>query len=216
MSIQQINEYSYTTLRSFDRDTSQRLIPIAASIGYTRPFLVDCISGRLYMRGLLGRVPATPHHPPDDPSSHGALHHADGAAASLDDDARQHSHGAASDDVLRWLEEFGERLASGYYDGPNSIVRGRTPHFRIFPCTSASPQYEGPPLFVNSDACVNTARLHTHLPLQCSWYDSYEHWWCVRFERSAALLSVWTLLQQCMRCSHSPSCLQTPMASGTP
>jgi hypothetical protein len=72
--------------------------------------------------------------------------------------------------------------------------------------------YEGPPLFVNSDACVNTARLHTHVPLECSWYDSYQHWWCVRFERSAALFSVWTFLHQCMRCSHSPSCPQTPMA----
>jgi ABC-type multidrug transport system ATPase subunit len=26
----------------------------------------------------------------------------------------------------------------------------------------------GTPLFVNSDACVNTARLHTHMPLECS------------------------------------------------
>jgi hypothetical protein len=31
----------------------------------------------------------------------------------------------------------------------------------------------GPPLFVNSDTFVNTARLHTHVPLECSWYDSY-------------------------------------------
>jgi hypothetical protein len=69
--------------------------------------------------------------------------------------------------------------------------------------------YVGLPLFVNSDAFVNTARLHTHVPLECSWYDSYKHWWCVRFELSAALLSVWTLLHQRMRCSHSPSCLQS-------
>jgi hypothetical protein len=68
-----------------------------------------------------------------------------------------------------------------------------------------------PPLFVNSDAFVNIARLHTHVPLECSWYDSHQHWWCVQFERRAALLSVWTLLHHCMRCSHSPSCLQTPM-----
>jgi len=33
--------------------------------------------------------------------------------------------------------------------------------------------YEGPTLFVNSDAFVNTARLHTHVPLERSWYDSY-------------------------------------------
>jgi hypothetical protein len=26
----------------------------------------------------------------------------------------------------------------------------------------------------------------------------YQHWWCVQFERSAAPLSVWTLLHQCM------------------
>jgi hypothetical protein len=76
--------------------------------------------------------------------------------------------------------------------------------------------YEGPTLFVNSDAFVNTARLHTDVPLECSWYDSYQHWWCVRFKRSAALLSVWTLLHQCVRCLHSPLCLQTPMAPGTP
>jgi hypothetical protein len=75
--------------------------------------------------------------------------------------------------------------------------------------------YEGPPLFVNGDVLVNIARLHTHPPLECSWYDSYQHWWCVRFERSAALLSVWTLLHQRMRCSHSPLCLQTRMAPGT-
>jgi hypothetical protein len=47
-----------------------------------------------------------------------------------------------------------------------------------------------PTLFVNSDAFVNTACLRTHVSLECSWYDSYQHWWCVRFERSAALLSV--------------------------
>jgi hypothetical protein len=67
-------------------------------------------------------------------------------------------------------------------------------------------------LFINSDACVNTARLHTHVPLECSWYDSDQHWWCVRFERSAPLFSVWTFLHQCMRCSHSALCSQTPMA----
>jgi hypothetical protein len=33
--------------------------------------------------------------------------------------------------------------------------------------------YEGPTLFVNSDAFVNTARPHTHVPLERSWYDSY-------------------------------------------
>jgi len=65
--------------------------------------------------------------------------------------------------------------------------------------------YVGPPLFVlNSNAFVNTARLHTHVPLECSWYDSYQYWWCVWFELSAALLSVWTLLHQRMRSSHSP------------
>jgi hypothetical protein len=58
--------------------------------------------------------------------------------------------------------------------------------------------YVGPPLFVNSDAFVNTARLHTHVPLECSWYDSYQHWWCVRFKRSAALLSVLTFFHQCV------------------
>jgi hypothetical protein len=57
--------------------------------------------------------------------------------------------------------------------------------------------YEGPTLFVNSDAFVNTACMHTHVPLERSWYDSYQHGWCVRFERIAALLSVWTLLHQC-------------------
>jgi hypothetical protein len=72
--------------------------------------------------------------------------------------------------------------------------------------------YVGPPLFLNGDAFVNTARPHTHMRLACQWNDSYKHWWCVRFERSAALLSVWTLLHQCMRCSHSPLCLQTPIA----
>jgi hypothetical protein len=76
-------------------------------------------------------------------------------------------------------------------------------------------QYEGPPLFVNSDAFVNTTRLHALVPLDCSRYDSYQHWWCVRFERNAELLSVRTLLHQCMRCSHSRSCLQTLMAPGT-
>jgi hypothetical protein len=34
--------------------------------------------------------------------------------------------------------------------------------------------YEGPPLFVNSDVFVNTARLHTHALLECSWYDSHQ------------------------------------------
>jgi hypothetical protein len=30
---------------------------------------------------------------------------------------------------------------------------------------------EGPPLFVNSVAFVNIARLHTHMPLACQWND---------------------------------------------
>jgi hypothetical protein len=48
-----------------------------------------------------------------------------------------------------------------------------------------------PPLFVNSDAFVNIARLHTHVPLECSWYDSHQHWWSVQFERKrCALLCV--------------------------
>jgi hypothetical protein len=51
-------------------------------------------------------------------------------------------------------------------------------------------RYEGPTLFVNIDAFVNTARLHTHVPLERSWYDSNQHGWCVRLERSTALLSV--------------------------
>jgi hypothetical protein len=71
---------------------------------------------------------------------------------------------------------------------------------------------DGPPLFVNSDAFVNIARLHAHVPLACLSYDPYQHWWCVRFELSTALLSLWTLLHQRMRCPHSPLCLQTPMA----
>jgi hypothetical protein len=75
--------------------------------------------------------------------------------------------------------------------------------------------YEGPPLFVNSDEFVNTARLHTHALLACSWYDSHQHWCSVRFEHNAALLSVCALLHQCMRCSHSPSCSRTLMAPGT-
>jgi hypothetical protein len=50
--------------------------------------------------------------------------------------------------------------------------------------------YEGPTLFVNSDTFVNTARLHTHVPLERSWYGSHQHGWCVRFERRAALLRV--------------------------
>jgi hypothetical protein len=70
-------------------------------------------------------------------------------------------------------------------------------------------------LFVNSDAFVNTSRLHTQLPLACSWYDACQHWWCVRFERSAALFSVWILLHQSMRYSHSPLCLQTPWPCST-
>jgi hypothetical protein len=53
--------------------------------------------------------------------------------------------------------------------------------------------YEDPPLFVNSDVLVNIARLHTHVPHVCSSYDSHQHWWCVRFKRSSALLSVQTL-----------------------
>jgi hypothetical protein len=32
-----------------------------------------------------------------------------------------------------------------------------------------------PCLYVNGDAFVNTARL-THVPLECSWYDSHQHW----------------------------------------
>jgi hypothetical protein len=67
---------------------------------------------------------------------------------------------------------------------------------------------DGPPLFVNSDAFVNIARLHIHMPPERSWYGTYQHGWCVRFERRAPLLSVWTLLHQFMRCSHSPSRLQ--------
>jgi hypothetical protein len=35
--------------------------------------------------------------------------------------------------------------------------------------------YVGPPLFVNSDAFVNIARLHAHVPLECWWYDSCHH-----------------------------------------
>jgi hypothetical protein len=35
--------------------------------------------------------------------------------------------------------------------------------------------YEPPTLFVNNDAFVNTARLHTHVPFERSWYDSYQH-----------------------------------------
>jgi hypothetical protein len=49
----------------------------------------------------------------------------------------------------------------------------------------ANKLYVGPPLFVNSDVFVNIGRLHTHMPLECSWYDSCQHWWCVRFERSS-------------------------------
>jgi hypothetical protein len=60
-------------------------------------------------------------------------------------------------------------------------------------------RYEGPTVFVNSDAFVNTARVHTQVPLERSWYDSCQHGWCVRFERCAALFSVWPLLHQCMR-----------------
>jgi hypothetical protein len=66
------------------------------------------------------------------------------------------------------------------------------------------------PLFINSDAIVNITRMHIHVPLERSWSDSYQHWWYVRFERSAALLSVLMLLYRCMRCLHSPSCLQSP------
>jgi hypothetical protein len=33
-----------------------------------------------------------------------------------------------------------------------------------------------PCLYVNGDAFVNTTRLHTHVPLECSWYDSHQHW----------------------------------------
>jgi hypothetical protein len=81
------------------------------------------------------------------------------------------------------IEAEWERLASSY---ETSLV-------------DLNKEYEGPPLFVNSDAFVNSARLHTHVPLECSWY---QHWWCVRFERNAALLSLAALLHQCMRCSH--------------
>ena len=73
---------------------------------------------------------------------------------------------------------------------------------RFAPPSAGTWEYGGPPLFVNSDAFVNTAHLHTRVPLECSWYDSHQHWWCVRLERNAELLSVWTLLHQCMRCSH--------------
>jgi hypothetical protein len=106
-----------------------------------------------------------------------------------------------------FLSKVGARLASFHATAVDVARQG------------GSPSYEGPTLFVNSmpawtlenddaptpvcnsDAFVNTARLHTHAPLECSWYDSYQHWWCVRFERSAALLPVRTLLHQCMRYS---------------
>jgi hypothetical protein len=48
----------------------------------------------------------------------------------------------------------------------------------------------GPTPVVNSDVFVNTSRMHTYEPLECSWYDFYQHWWCVRFERSAVLVCV--------------------------
>jgi hypothetical protein len=60
-------------------------------------------------------------------------------------------------------------------------------------------EYEGPPLLVNSDAFVNIARLHTHMPRACQWNDLFHDQWCVRFKCSVALLSVSTLLHACTR-----------------
>jgi hypothetical protein len=89
------------------------------------------------------------------------------------------------------IEAEWERLASSY---ETSLV-------------DLNKEYEGPPLFVNSDAFVNSARLHTHVPLECSWY---KHWWCVRFERNAALLSVGPFFTSvCDAHTDSSSCLQT-------
>jgi hypothetical protein len=90
------------------------------------------------------------------------------------------------------------------YEGPPLFVNSDAFVNIVMPALTLQ-NNDGPPLFVNSDAFVNTACLHTHVPLECSWYDSHQHWWCVRFECSAALLSV---LHQCLRCS------QTPMAPG--
>lgn len=111
LSIQHINDYARSTLNPAFR--GEKLpIHVAASIGNNRQFDVDCVTGRLYMKGF-ELVPATPQHPRD----------------------------TASDDVLCWLEEFGKRLASGYYHSAGSVVYGHTPHFRIFPCVAESPQY---------------------------------------------------------------------------
>jgi hypothetical protein len=91
------------------------------------------------------------------------------------------------------IEAEWERLASSY---ETSLV-------------DLNKEYERLPLFVNSDAFVNTARLHTHVPLECSWYDSYQHWWCVQFERLRSSLCAPFFTSVCDVHTDSPSCSQT-------
>jgi hypothetical protein len=109
-------------------------------------------------------------------------------------DGRRHENATVRD---LWAQQDLGRFAHGY-EGPTLFVNS-------MPALTLQ-NNDGPTLFVNSDAFMNTAHLHIHVPLECSWYDSYQYWWCVRFERNAELLSEWTLLYQSMRCSHSPLC----------
>jgi hypothetical protein len=67
-----------------------------------------------------------------------------------------------------------ERPVCGY-EGPPLFVNSDAFVNIVMPASTLQ-NYDGPPLFVNSDAFVNTGRLHTHVPLECSWYDSYKHW----------------------------------------
>jgi hypothetical protein len=60
------------------------------------------------------------------------------------------------------------------YEGPPLFVNSNVLVNIVMPASTLQ-NNDGPPLFVYSDAFVNTARMHTHVPLQCSWYDSYEH-----------------------------------------
>jgi hypothetical protein len=85
------------------------------------------------------------------------------------------------------LPTASNHIAVQEYVGPPLFVNSNAYVNIVMPALTLQ-NNDGPLLFVNSNAFVNTARLHTHVPLECSWYDSYQHWWCVQFELSADLM----------------------------
>jgi phosphoribosylamine-glycine ligase len=62
----------------------------------------------------------------------------------------------------------------GAYEGPTLFVNSDAFVNIVMPALTVQ-NNDSPPLFVNSDAFVNIARLHIHVPLERSWYGSCQH-----------------------------------------